>query len=303
MDPLIRLALYALLWPLSIVLVLVFFSWYRNEYPRPADPAPPYENPISQHLLAQALESYRSLPQAEQIALRKAFGKQIIPLDDWLPDFPDEASSVVCIGEYHRPSTRLFLAHKLIPAFPADTLLLEGTHAEVSRILQRMDRGREYFPLLGADITAVVRAARQANPDVRILGIEETETQFDSREHNSGFRDRSIADNAIKALPSRGHTLILYGAMHCTDRPDRLHGLLLERLPRGRLLNIQVLGIQQDGSLQAFAAFLNEAGMQYGSFVIPDTRELDTRVRSWFSLLDRQVFSQYRVLVAFRIPE
>jgi len=52
---------------------------------------------------------------------------------------------------------------------------MEATPKQLKRLMKRMWAGRDYFPLLDADIMNILRTAKGKNPDVRIDGIEETE--------------------------------------------------------------------------------------------------------------------------------
>lgn len=299
MDPLIRLGLIVLIGPVSILLVLFVTTWYRSENPTPPDHALSFADPFSHRLFARSLDAYRSMPEDEQRALRASLNRQIIPLAAWLDRQPTNPAKVICLGEYHRPATRRFLAETLFPSLPADALLLEGTDSEVSEILRRVDRGRPYFPLLGVDIAAIVRTVRQANPDIQIIGVEETDIQWAERQHREGSRDRSITENVLAVLPSQGTVVVLYGAMHCSDRPNRLFGLLQSRLSSDALSNVQVLGMHQDASLHALAAFVAAIGLERTHFVIPDTDRLDPRLLDWFPWLERQSLSRFEVLIAF----
>ncbi len=53
---------------------------------------------------------------------------------------------------YHEESTRNFLAEEFFAKFSPDVLLLEASPKDLKRLIKRMDAGRDYFPLLDADI-------------------------------------------------------------------------------------------------------------------------------------------------------
>ena len=81
------------------------------------------------------------------------------------------------MGELHEESTRNFLAEEFFAKFSTDVLLLEATPKDLKRLIQRMDAGRDYFPLLDADIMKILRSVKNRNPAIKIWGIEETDEQ------------------------------------------------------------------------------------------------------------------------------
>ncbi len=118
------------------------------------------------------------------------------------------------MGELHWEATRAFLAAHFFPAYGMDVLLLEATPEKLEGLIKRMEAGRTYFPLLGADILNVLRAVKRRNPDVRISGIEETEEQQRTGRGRSGSRDISIFENfQAEFRPGMRH-VILFGALH-----------------------------------------------------------------------------------------
>jgi len=65
---------------------------------------------------------------------------------------PATHGSIATIPFYHEESTRNFLAEEFFAKFSTDVLLLEATPKDLKRLIKRMDAGRDYFPLLDADI-------------------------------------------------------------------------------------------------------------------------------------------------------
>jgi hypothetical protein len=85
-----------------------------------------------------------------------------------------------------------------------------------------MDAGRDYFPLLDADIMKILRSVKNRNPAIKIWGIEETDEQQKGQHGHSISRDQSIAHNFWDRFqPGRFH-IILFGALHCTNEPNWL---------------------------------------------------------------------------------
>jgi hypothetical protein len=166
-----------------------------------------------------------------------------------------------------------------------------------------MEAGRDYFPLLDADIMNMLRTVRDRNPDIKIHGIEETDKQAKSPHSQSNSRDQSIAQNFwVKYEPGLRH-LILFGALHCTNESNWLfHNLCNQASPalKDRMLNLRILEEHQNGPVESFVYFMDEIGVKKGHFVIPDTRSLPDHIYEWFPLLNRQTLGKYRSLLVFR---
>jgi hypothetical protein len=166
-----------------------------------------------------------------------------------------------------------------------------------------MNNGRTYFPLLGADIMGILRAAVAANPNIRIYGIEETRWQQKKNRGRSGSRDESIAYNFWNCYqPDRRH-IILFGALHCTSEPKWLFGRVRAQAPfplKARMLNLAVLEEHQNGPMESFIYFLDEIDRVKKNFVIADTNSLHPRLVQWFRSLSSQILEKYCAVVVFR---
>jgi hypothetical protein len=300
---LVRLAVFALGWPVAIVLLLGIYRWYRAEYPTPAEPPPAVTGDRASEWVAnRTLARYRALPPAEQKALRGDIDTALVSVPRWLTGLSRHPPTVLCIGEYHKAATRSFLAQRVFPRLTMQSLLLEATDDEVKGFLRRIRAGRNYFPLLGADVTALIRSAQRHNPGLRIEGIEETPWQRRAR-GDGGSRDRSMARNFWTAFTPGDRHVIVHGALHCSHHQGRLFRLLHRRAPRElaeRMVNVQVLGAHQDGQMEAFVGFLDGIGVAPGDFVIVDTQALPATVRRWFALLDQQILRGFGTVVVFR---
>ncbi|MDZ7747925.1 MAG: hypothetical protein U5K43_03025 [Halofilum sp. (in: g-proteobacteria)] len=243
----VRLFACVLAWPLGLILLLSLYGWYRAEFPAPPeDPAAPgaIRFPAFQRQARDAITRFGRLSPAEQHAVADGLRAAVRPLDDWLGRLERADYSVVCLGEFHEPDTRRFVAETFLPRYAPDVLLLEATPDGLAWIEDRTAAGREYVPLLGADVAGVLRAARAANPAVAVRGIEETRAQVRTRRRHEGSRDRSLARNFWLAFRPGARHLILYGALHCSDDPGWLYRLLrVQSPPREalRMLSVQVL--------------------------------------------------------------
>jgi hypothetical protein len=208
------------------------------------------------------------------------------------------------MGELHMESTRSFLSKEFFANISVDVLHLEATSEELKRLINRMEAGRDYFPLLGADILNILRTVRDRNPDIKIYGIEQTGKQAKNHHGHSNLRDQSIAKNFWGTFEPGLRHIILFGALHCTNESNWLfHNLCYQasHTLKDEMLNVQVLGEQQNGPVEAFVYFMDEIGVEKRHFVIPDTRSLPDHVYKWFPLLNRQTLGKYRSLIVFRM--
>ena len=227
----------------------------------------------------------------------------LISMEQWLTHLGQSDYQIMCMGELHEESTRNFLAEEFFAKFSTDVLLLEATPKKLKRLIKRMDAGRDYFPLLDADIMKILRTVKDKNPIIKIWGIEETDEQQKGKRDHSNSRDQSIANNFWDRFqPGRIH-IILFGALHCTNEPNWLYEHLYSQasLPlKERMLNVRVLGEHQNGPLEAFVYFLDEIGIEKKRFVISDTHSLHPRIYELFQSLNRETLRRYRSLLVFR---
>jgi hypothetical protein len=281
-------------------------DWIASEYPRPPDvleqPAG-IQHPFHHERALAALERFEQLPKAEKLAIRHRLGQALISMDQWLATLAQSDSGILCLGERHTEATRRFLAGAFFTRYRADVLMLEATPKKLTRLLSRMEAGRAYFPLLEADIMAVMRAARARNAAIEIVGIEETRDQEEGRASRSGSRDQALAHNFWQHYrPGKGH-VVLFGALHCADEPHWLFGNLKAEAPeplQARMRNARVVGEHQNGPVEAFVFFLDEIGLAPGSFAIADSGALPAHIATWFPLLKDRILDKFQVLIVFR---
>ncbi|MDX1432654.1 MAG: hypothetical protein R3286_09415 [Gammaproteobacteria bacterium] len=292
---------------LLIALGAIAARWARDHFvPAPAPVEVPADAPI-RHLgfdiiAARALEEYRALPADGREAILANLRSNVVPLASWLDALEQRGYGLLCVGERHEDATRRFLAERVLPSLGVDVLMLEATSDELAAITKRVYANEKRVTLLGADIAAVIRAARRRNPYLVLAGIEEHPAQRTQRQdRRQGSRDRSITANLRSHLrPGKRHVAI-FGALHCTDQPGWLYariGAEEHRLARGDMLSVNVLGRHQDGTLEAFVWFLDSLGIATGDFAVPRTAALHRAVYEWFSPLTRS-FAYYQAVVVF----
>jgi len=305
-SPLARVILALLGGYLIILLVLSVYDWIVEEYPRRPNKPPSsdrIQHPFHHEEVAKALRRFSQLPKSEKTAIKENLESSLISMEQWLTYLGQSDYQIICMGELHEESTRDFLAEEFFAKLSIDVLLLEATPMNLKRLIKRMDAGRDYFPLLDADILKILRTVKDRNPAIKIWGIEETDEQQRKQHGHSNSRDQSIAHNFWdKFQPGRFH-IILFGALHCTNEPNWLFKHLCSQasLPlKERMLNVRVLGEHQNGALEAFVYFLNEIGIDKKDLVIPNTNSLHPRIYELFQLLNRQTLEKYRSLIVFR---
>ena len=306
-SPLARVILPLLGGYLIILLFLSVYDWIVEEYPRRPTKPPSSERihqPFYHEEAVKVLQQFSRLPNSEKAAIRENLEYSLISMEQWLTHLAQSDYQIICIGELHEESTRNFLAEEFFAKFSTDVLLLEVTPKDLKRLTKRMDAGRDYFPLLDADIMNILRTVKDRNPAIKIWGIEETDEQQNDKRGHSNSRDQSIAHNFWDRFqPGRRH-IILFGALHCTNESNWLFKHLYNHASlslKEQMLNVQVLGEHQNGPLEAFVYFLDEIGIEKKNFVIPDTSALHPHIYELFQLLKLQTLEKYCSLIVFRI--
>jgi hypothetical protein len=305
-SPLARVILATLGGYLLILLFLLVYGWIVEEYPSP--PTEQMKPVRIQHQLhhqkaIKSLQLFSRLPKPEKIAFKESLKSNLISIRQWLTRLEQSNFQVLCMGELHMESTRRFLSNVFFSNFSIDVLLLEATPEELEKLIKRMEAGRNYFPLLDADIMNILRSVSDRNPDVKFYGIEETQKQAKQQSDRSNFRDQSIAQNFWTTFKPGLRHIILIGRLHCTNESNWLYyNICSQASPtlKDEMLNVCVLGEHQDGPVEAFVFFMDEIGVKKKHFVIPDTRSLPDHIYEWFPLLNREMLAKYRSLIVFR---
>ena len=146
---------------LLVLLFLFVYDWIAAEYPmRPAESTNPerIQHPFYHQAATEALERFSRLPEAEKTAIKDSLKTDLISIEQWLAQLEISEYQIICMGEIHAESTRNFLADELFARFAPDVLLLETTPENLQRLIDRMQNGRDYFPLLNADIMKILRS-------------------------------------------------------------------------------------------------------------------------------------------------
>ncbi len=305
----LRLFLIVLAWPLTALLIVSGVLWYRAVFPEPPREIvlEPVRIQAAQRTAEIALERLRALPPVEQYRVVHSLQEALQPPASWSRKIARTDYRILCLGEHHEPSTRRFLAETFFSHYPVDVLLLEASPPELVQIEQWLDDGRDYVPLLDADIGAVVRAARRRNSAVLVRGIEETRAQVVSRNERDGSRDQTLARNFWQSWQAGRRNVILYGALHCADEPTWLYRHLHEQMPAREgvsMRNVRVLGTHQHGPTRAFVIFLDALGIGREDFALAETGAVPDPVRRWFGVFDQHILQRYESLLVYRMtPE
>jgi hypothetical protein len=306
-SPLARVILATLGGYLILLFLLSVHDWFFEEYPqRPAEPtnSARIQHPFHHQKAVSALQRFSRLPKPEKIAIKENLDSNLISMEQWLTLLEKSNCQILCMGELHKEATRRVLAEEFFSKIRANALLLEATPKNLKRLIKRMEAGRNYFPLLDADILNILCAAKGRNPDIKIYGIDETDKQTRQHQGLTNSRDESIAKNFWATFEPGLRHVILFGALHCTNESNWLFNNLLNqaspKLKEG-MLNAQILGEHQNGPLEAFVYFLDEIAVNRRTFVIPDTRLLHPYIYELFPLLNQQTLKEYRSLIVFRV--
>lgn len=283
-------------------------EWARLHFVPPPNPVEVPADAFVQHpgyetMAWKAIEAYEAMPASRQRSLAGNLRRNLGDLGAELDRLARSRLTILCIGENHIASTRRFLAETALPAVALDVLLLEIPDEDLPGIMSKIDAGVAEVPLLGVDIAAVVRAVRRANPDIVIAGIDESASQKAQRtQRNRGSRDISIAGNLRSHIRRGKRHGVLFGALHCADQPNWMYRRIRlgeHRVKREEIVNVNVIGEHQDGTLEAFLAFIDAIGIRRRNFMIADTGALDRLIFSWFPALTRS-FLRYDAVIVFQ---
>ncbi len=295
------------------VLILLGLVWSTAQWARlNFVPSPiPIEIPADafvQHagyeeLATKAIEAFAAMPAGRRRALVENLRANLGDLHEELARLNASRFTILCIGERHMATTRRFLAEVVLPALTIDVLLLETPGDALPEIMSRIDAGLAEVDLLDADIAAIIRSVRSANPAIVIAGIDETATQKAQRVHRKqGSRDISITGNLRSHVRRGKRHAVLFGALHCADQPNWMYRrtrLGEHRVKPEEIRNANVIGEHQDGPLEAFLVFIHAIGIERRSFLIADTGALDGLIYAWFPALTRS-FLRFEAVIVFQ---
>lgn len=298
------------------VLVLLGLVWIATDWARSNFvPSPtPMEVPADafvQHvgyegMATRAIAAFDAMPLSRRRAFVENLRVNLGDLERELARLDGSRLSILCIGERHLGATRRFLAEAVFPALAVDVLLLETPDDALPMMMSQIRAGQPEVPLLGEDIAAVVRAARGARSDVVVAGIDESASQKAQRTHRGhGSRDLSIAGNLRSHLRRGKRHAVLFGALHCADQPNWMYRRIQlgeHRVSREEIRNVNIIGEHQDGTLEAFLAFIHAIGVERRQFMVADVAALDRLAFTWFPGLTRS-FQRFDSVIIFREHE
>lgn len=281
---------------IAVAITLLVAGWIQENYvPRssPEQPTGPFHNPGYRQKAEHAVRQFSMSSASEQAALLKNLQRNIVSVERWLDSVRRRGFSVLCLGENHEDATRQFLARTLFSELNIDVLFLEVTSHQVGIITQELRSEqelsweREPISLLDADIAGIIRATRIRNPDMELIGIEETKRQRIARQRGDkpGSRDESIYNNFWRHFRYGRRHVVLFGALHCTNRPQWLYGRIRRLGPRrvaDEMINVRILEEHQDGRVEAFIYFLGRIGIHRDNFVVVDSKKLHPLIFDWF---------------------
>ncbi|HEX9584388.1 MAG TPA: hypothetical protein VGB36_07800 [Gammaproteobacteria bacterium] len=302
-----RTLLYGCLLVILAIFLALVFEWARENFvPSPPPKTRPEHGglryPEIDYLRVNALRALGAIPAFERQQVRHGINSAVTTLDAWLSKIRSTRPELICVGESHDDETRSFLAGRFFPEYPVDVLMLETTQKDLAIILKLIDAGSSRLSLLEANVADVIRAARRANPRVRVHGIEETRSQLIARFRNrAGSREQSILENFRTHFRRSKRHAVLYGALHCANDPNWFFGRVRESNAAaavGSALSVNVVNTHDSGETEAFVNFLRSLELPSPPFVIPRTSLLHPEVYAWFPQLSR-TFRQYDAVIVF----
>jgi len=252
-----------------------------------------------------AFNRFDALDPEQQTSMRLAISANIAPLDEWIREIAQQRFALLCLGENHDDYIRRFASEHIFNVLRYDVLFVEATPDELENILERIDAGDGRVELLGADLSYVIRSIRRMNPDVEIIGIEETPTQREARQKTlEGGRETSVEKNLrAKLKPGKQH-MIFIGAFHCSNT----HNWLFYRLRQnpGNLADSESRSVRLtrehiEGPIEAFTYFLDEIDVAPKThFVIRDNASLPPQLKEWFPFFQANDLGISESMVVFR---
>lgn len=305
-EPLSQVILFTIGGFIIILLVLQIRDWIHNEFPKPAEHSEniaQIQYPFYHNQAKDALKQFVHLSNTEKRTIKRNLVSNLISVKKWLDSLNERPYEIICLGELHDESTRRFLAEQFFSKINTDVLPLEATPDKLESLIKRMESGRSYFPLLGADIMSLLRTVRSKNSNIQLYGIEETQKEQNNQLSDLNPRDKSLAHNFWECYqPGKKHIALL-GRLHCAKEPGWFFHILRAQAPvplKKKMLSVAVLGEHQNGPLEAFVYFLQEVAVNPGDFVIPEPGNLHPYILDHFEVLQDQIFEKYDALVVFR---
>lgn len=280
---------------------------------QPALTQPPAPQPDPQSLSdspAETLDSDFWIADSEDF--RAELLANQIPLSEWLEQINQSNLDFLCIGEAHTEIHRQFLADHVIPDLEMDVLMLEADPTQVEQIMNAVEAGVESVGLLGVDIAAIIRSAQAKNPQLQVIGVDETRQQSAWRnleqirsERRRLSRDGFISQNIRTYFQTGTRYVALFGAGHCAaydinlgySRPFFRHLIQSVILPE-KAENVRVLSSSQANS---FKYAMDRAGFSQDTVVLPNTQDIKPTAYNFHWDL-KSFLDPYDAVIYFSLP-
>lgn len=222
---------------------------------------------------------------ADTLDLQAELNAQQAGLSEWIQAVNRSNLEFLCLGEIHNSTFRQFLAQEIFSQLDVDVLMLEADPPQVEQFIAEVEAGNSSVGLFGSDIAAVIRAVQTRNPNVQILGVDETAEQTAWKnleevhsERQRLSRDGFIAQNIREQFRPGLRYVALFGGSHCAlhdvglgnSRPFFLH-LVGVLTARERMKSVLLVSAAQTN---LFALTMQKVGLSDRVAVFPDARAI-----------------------------
>ncbi|MBD2068318.1 hypothetical protein H6F93_12430 [Leptolyngbya sp. FACHB-671] len=249
---------------------------------------------------------------ADTLDLQAELNAHQVALSEWIESINRSNLEFLCLGEIHNQAFRQFLAQDIFSQLDVDVLMLEADPPQVEQFLSQVEAGIPSISLFGADIAAVIRAVQARNPDVQVLGVDETAQQTAWKnleevhaERQRLSRDGFIAQNIRQQFRPGSRHVALFGGSHCSlydvglgnSRPFFLHlaGVLTAR---EQMKSALIISAKQTN---LFALTMRKAGLDNQLLAFPDTKAIAPTAYNFRWDL-KSFWDNYDVMIHFPTP-
>jgi len=294
-----------ILGPLLLVVLISIGQWINREYPdKPFIPRNEQriQHPNYHGIAVKALKEYSLLSALQKRRLLQSLNGNMSSVSEWLVALGQSNYQMLCLGESHTESTRQFLSEAIFQSHHFDALYLEATDKRLNEIKQRLLNNRLYFPMLSADILQLIRSVKNYNPAITLYPIEINQQQIYSQRSSHKSREDYIMDNFWRNYRPEGKSIVLLGAMHCSDSKSWFYFNMKQYLASNeiqRINNVRVLAEHEEGAIESFVYFLDEIGVAQQDFVI-NTAQIPTEIQQWFPLTTQFILRPFKSVVVYR---
>ena len=294
-----------ILGPLLLVILISIGQWVNHEYPdKPLIPRNEQriQHPNYHGIAVQALREFSLLTKEKKGRLLQSLSGNMSSVSEWLVVLGQSNYQMLCLGESHTESTRQFLSETIFQGHHFDALYLEATDKRLNEIKQRLLNERHYFPMLSADILQLLRSVKNYNPGISLHPIEINQQQVYSQRSSHKSREDFIMDNFWRSYRPKAKSIVLLGAMHCSDSKSWFYFNMKQQLADNkiqRINNVRVLAEHEEGAIESFVYFLDEIGIAQQDFVI-NTTQIPIEIQQWFPLTTQFILKPFQSVVVYR---